>query len=415
MQTTPPKPRDHFDLLLDMVQVSLYKYTANGANEMHTFYEFFAGGGMARAGLGADWQCLFANDISPSKGQSYKANWGDEDLLVKNIYDVRLNELPSRASMAWGSFPCQDLSLAGVGVGLDGERSGAFWGFWKLICDLDAEGRKPPLVVLENVFGALTSRDGKDFELIAEAIAVQGYLVGAMLIDAVHFVPQSRPRLFIVGVDSSLNLPEQSHTNTPNPAWHPDAMVRAHNRLSRQVKAAWRWWSVPHNNASLLTLDSLVESDPKGVEWHSEAETSKLLQMMAPLHRRKVLMAQKSGSVQVGTIYKRTRNGVQRAEVRFDGVAGCLRTPGGGSSRQTIMVVKGAKIKSRLISPREAARLMGLPDSYKLPEKYNEAYHLMGDGVVVPVVSHLNKYLLLPIAKLNRIATDTRHFSARAA
>lgn len=382
---------------------------------MHTFYEFFAGGGMARAGLGADWQCLFANDISPSKGQSYKANWGDEDLLVKNIYDVRLSELPGRASMAWGSFPCQDLSLAGVGVGLDGERSGAFWGFWKLICDLDAEGRKPPLVVLENVFGALTSRDGKDFELIAEAIAAQGYLVGAMLIDAIHFVPQSRPRLFIVGVDSSLNLPLQSHSDTPNPAWHPDAMVRAHNRLSRQVKAAWRWWSVPHNNASLLTLDSLVESEPKGVEWHSEAETCKLLQMMAPLHRRKVLAAQKSGSVQVGTIYKRTRNGVQKAEVRFDGVAGCLRTPGGGSSRQTIMVVSGGKIKSRLISPREAARLMGLPDSYKLPEKYNEAYHLMGDGVVVPVVSHLNKHLLLPIANLNRIATDSHHFSARAA
>lgn len=142
---------------------------------MHTFYEFFAGGGMARAGLGADWQCLFANDISPSKGESYIANWGDEDLLVKNIYDVQLNELPGRASMAWGSFPCQDLSLAGVGVGLDGERSGAFWGFWKLICDLDAECRKPPLVVLENVFGALTSRDGRDFELIAEAIAAQGY------------------------------------------------------------------------------------------------------------------------------------------------------------------------------------------------------------------------------------------------
>ena len=84
-------------------------------------------------------------------------------------------------------------------------------------------------------------------------------------------------------------------------------------------------------------------------------------------------------------------------------------------STRSIMVVSGAKIKSRLISPREAARLMGLPDSYKLPEKYNEAYHLMGDGVVVPVVSHLNKHLLLPIANLNRIATDSRHLSARAA
>ena len=382
---------------------------------MHTYYEFFAGGGMARAGLGGDWQCLFANDISPSKGHSYRANWGDEDLLVKNIYDVHLNELPGNAAMAWGSFPCQDLSLAGVGVGLEGERSGAFWGFWKLICDLNAEGRKPQVVVLENVFGALTSRDGKDFELIAEAIAAEGYLVGAMLIDAVHFLPQSRPRLFIVGVDSRLKLPEQSHTNTPNPAWHPDAMIRAHNRLSQQVKTAWRWWSVPHNNAPLPTLESLVEANPKGVEWHSEAETNKLLEMMAPLHRRKVLAAQKSGSVQVGTIYKRTRYGVQRAEVRFDGVAGCLRTPGGGSSRQTIMVVNGPKIRSRLISPREAARLMGLPDSYKLPEKYNEAYHLMGDGVVVPVVSHLNKHLLLPIANLNSLATSRCHLNTRAA
>lgn len=382
---------------------------------MHTFYEFFAGGGMARAGLGSNWQCLFANDICPSKGQSYKANWGDEHLFIKDIYDIRSSDLPGSTAMAWGSFPCQDLSLAGVGVGLDGERSGAFWGFWKLICDLNSEDRKPQLIVLENVFGALTSRDGKDFELIAAAIAAQGYLVGAMLIDAVHFLPQSRPRLFIVGVDSHLKLPEQCHTNTPNPAWHPDAMIRAHNRLSGNVKTAWRWWSVPHNNAPLLTLDSLVETDPKGVEWHSEVETKKLLEMMAPLHRRKVLAAQKSSSIQVGTIYKRTRYGVQRAEVRFDGVAGCLRTPGGGSSRQTIMVVDGAKIKSRLISPREAARLMGLPDDYKLPKKYNEAYHLMGDGVVVPVVSHLNKHLLLPIANLNRLSTSIQHIKARTA
>lgn len=382
---------------------------------MHTFYEFFAGGGMARAGLGSNWQCLFANDISPCKGQSYKANWGDEHLLVKDIYDVKLNELPGIAAMAWGSFPCQDLSLAGLGVGLEGERSGAFWGFWKLICDLTSAGRKPPIVVLENVFGALTSRDGKDFELITEAIAAQGYLVGAMLIDAVHFLPQSRPRLFIIGIDAHLELPLSSHTDTPNPAWHPGAMIRAHNRLNQQVKSAWRWWSVPQNNAPLLTLDNLVEGEPKGVEWHSENETMRLLEMMTPLHRRKVLAAQKSSIVQVGTIYKRTRQGVQRAEVRFDGIAGCLRTPGGGSSRQTIMVVKGARIKSRLISPREAARLMGLPDSYKLPDKYNEAYHLMGDGVAVPVVSHLNTHLLLPIANLNATSTCMREVNARTA
>ena len=84
---------------------------------------------------------------------------------------------------------------------------------------------------------------------------------------------------------------------------------------------------------------------------------------------------------------------VQRAEVRFDDVAGCLRVPTGGSSRQTIMIVDGDKIRSRLLSAREAARLMGLPDTYKLPRQYNDAYALCGDGVVVPVVRYLAHFL----------------------
>jgi len=212
-----------------------------------------------------------------------------------------------------------------------------------------------------------------------------------------------------------LQLPHAAHTNAPNPAWHPAAMIRAYNRLTGQAKAAWRWWSVPQHDKPLLTLDSFVEKNPQSVQWHSEQETRQLLEMMAPLHRRKVLAAQASKSPRVGTIYKRTRNSVQRAEIRFDGIAGCLRTPGGGSSRQTIMVVHGASIQSRLISSREAARLMGLPDDYKLPDKYNEAYHLLGDGVVVPVVKHLSQHLLLPIANLNSLSTYQCPMHARTA
>jgi len=123
--------------------------------------------------------------------------------------------------------------------------------------------------------------------------------------------------------------------------------------------------------------------------------------MMTELNRRKVMEAQRYGALKVGTIYRRTRDGVQRAEVRFDGIAGCLRTPAGGSSRQTIMVVNGSHVRTRLISPREAARLMGLPDTYRLPARYNDAYHLLGDGVVVPVVAHLNSHILLPILQAN--------------
>jgi len=89
---------------------------------------------------------------------------------------------------------------------------------------------------------------------------------------------------------------------------------------------------------------------------------------------------------------------VQRAEVRFDQLSGCLRTPAGGSSRQIILIVEGRSVKSRLLTPREAGRLMGLPEHYLLPERYNDAYHLAGDGVVVPVVRFIAEHLLTPLA-----------------
>jgi len=150
----------------------------------------------------------------------------------------------------------------------------------------------------------------------------------------------------------------------------------------------------------------LVEEDPTSVRWHSESETQQLLGMMSEVNRAKVELAKKktkkSGRHIVGAIYKRTRldeNGfkIQRAEVRFDDVAGCLRTPSGGSSRQLILVVKGAKVRSRLISSRETARLMGLPEDYVLPDNYNEAYHLTGDGLAVPVVRHIAENILKPL------------------
>jgi DNA (cytosine-5)-methyltransferase 1 len=104
----------------------------------------------------------------------------------------------------------------------------------------------------------------------------------------------------------------------------------------------------------------------------------------------------------VGGVYRRTRVDeagakVQRAEVRFDDVAGCLRTPSGGSSRQVILVVEGRRIRSRLISARETARLMGLKDSYVLPRQYSDAYHLTGDGVATPVVRHLAEHIFEPL------------------
>ena len=151
---------------------------------MKTFYEFFAGGGMARAGLGDNWSCLFANDFDPKKGRAYSQNWGDEHLLIGDVAKVTTEQLPGNADLAWASFPCQDLSLAGDYIGLSGERSGTFWSFWKLMRGLNAESRGPRLIVLENVYGALTSHDGRDFQAIASAYSGAGYNFGAMILDA---------------------------------------------------------------------------------------------------------------------------------------------------------------------------------------------------------------------------------------
>lgn len=370
---------------------------------MRTFFEFFAGGGMAHAGLGDSWGCLFANDFSAKKAAAYAANWGDENLVVEDIAKLSPEQLNGQADLAWASFPCQDLSLAGNGVGLIGERSGTFWAFWKLMQSLNKQGRKPKIIALENVYGALTSHSGKDFEAIVKAVAAEGYVLGAMVIDAVHFVPQSRPRLFIVAVDASLDVPTQLLTDVPTPAWHPAAIIKAYNRLPKKLRDRWLWWNLPMPGIRLKTLDDIIEQKPKGVEWHTPEETKRLLEMMTDVNRQKVMLAQQAGRLKVGTIYRRTRNGVQRAEVRFDGVSGCLRTPGGGSSRQTIIAVNGNRIRSRLLSPREAARLMGLEDSYVLPERYNDAYHLAGDGVAVPVVTHLARHIFDPIADAARI------------
>ena len=369
---------------------------------MPSFYEFFAGGGMARAGLGQGWECLLANDIDEKKGSSYAANWGIERLMIKDVGELTTADTPGRADLAWASFPCQDLSLAGDYVGLKGKRSGTFWLFWRLMKALAEEQREPSVIVLENVCGALTSHEGKDFAAISAALRDGGYRFGALVMDAVRFVPQSRPRLFVVAVKEGRTVPEALTRIQPDPLWHPTNLVRAYGKLPERLKKGWLWWNLPALPSRKEKFADIVDDEPQGVEWHTPAETRRVLSLMSPINREKVEQAKKLRRRTVGGVYKRTRvdeegKRAQRAEIRFDDIAGCLRTPVGGSSRQSIMIVHGDKVRSRLLAPREAARLMGLPEKYKLPENYNEAYHLVGDGVVVPVVRFLASRILEPL------------------
>lgn len=373
---------------------------------MGRYYEFFAGAGMVRAGLGPDWTCTFANDIDPKKAASYIENWGGHDFKLADVAQLMPSDIPGEADLAWASFPCQDLSLAGSGAGLRGTRSGTFWSFWDLMKALAAERRAPAMIVLENVCGALTSHGGQDFRAIASAISEQGYRFGALVIDAVGFVPQSRPRLFVVAAHPRFRIPPGVIRSTRSGPWITKSLHMASEALPRAVGENWVSWNLPLPQGQIATLDQLIDDVPDGVQWHSPAETARLLDMMSDLNREKVRRVSNLRRRVVGTIYRRTRldargRGTQRAEVRFDGIAGCLRTPQGGSSRQTLMIVGGSSIRSRLLAAREAARLMGLPECYTLPANYNEAYHLAGDGVVVPVVHHLARHILEPLLAAN--------------
>jgi DNA (cytosine-5)-methyltransferase 1 len=368
-----------------------------------SFYEFFAGGGMARIGLGSGWRCMFANEWCDKKAGSYRAHFGGDELNVGDVAKLTIQDLPGVPTLVWASFPCQDLSLAGNGAGLAGERSGTFKSFWKLMRGLISHGRIPKIIVLENVIGTLTSHDGKDFATILSALAERGYRVGALVMDAVAFLPHSRPRLFIVGVHEEVALPSALVLARPAQPWHTKSLRGAFERLPESIQDRWIWWHLPSPAESIPSLASLIEEEPTGVEWHTNDQTDHIISLMSPIHLEKLRKAQLLKTKIVGTVYRRIRPNedgvkVQRAEIRFDQISGCLRTPVGGSSRQTIVVVDGRKIRSRLLSPREAARLMGVPDDYRLPHNYNEAYHLFGDGLAVPVVGWLSKQLLTPIA-----------------
>jgi DNA (cytosine-5)-methyltransferase 1 len=378
-----------------------------------TFLEFFAGGGMARAGLGKSWRCLFANDFDAMKVAAYVRNYGDADIKLEDVAKLTLDDLPSaRSDLAWASFPCQDLSLAGDYKGLGRERdkaltrSGTFWPFWKLMRGLGEAGRPPRTIVLENVYGCLTSHAGKDFAAIGSALASSDYRFGAIVINASRFVPQSRPRVFFIAMDRNDVVPTELVSSGPDPEWHPQSLVDAYAGLSPPAKKRWIWWQAPAPRFRNTRFADLIEDEPTGVDWDSPAETDYLLSLMSPVNRAKVAAAKSSAKRTVGSVYRRTRpdpNGAkrQRAEVRFDDLAGCLRTPAGGSSRQSILVIDGEHVRSRLLSPREAARLMGLDDSYWLPERYNDAYHVCGDGVCVPVVRHVAETILEPILAAN--------------
>lgn len=343
-----------------------------------TMHEFFAGSGLVAYGLQGMFEPVWANDISKQKAAVYEANFGSKNFLLDDIKNINGSNLPF-AHLSWASFPCQDLSLAGSIGGIHAARSGLVWEWLRV---LDEMVKKPKVLLLENVAGLLSTNGGNNYCVLHAALVERGYKCGAILLNACHFVPQSRPRVFIICVQNDSLIPE--NLIGEGPCWlHNSAAVKLGHELP-----GWIWWKTEEPPKRSVSLKDIIEKD-------IPFDKDKVLDLVPERHKEQL----NSHKTVYATGYRRTRNGVQQLELRFDGIAGCLRTPEGGSSKQYLVVKKDGQTHARLLTVREAARLMGAPDSFLLPGSYNDGYKAMGDAVAMPVARFIGERFLTPLAE----------------
>ncbi len=358
-----------------------------------TFCEFFAGIGLVGEGLRpSGWACVYANDINADKQELYEARNGRSPHY--HLEDVNrtaevVARISGRPALATASFPCVDLSLAGHYRGLDGRESSTFFAFAAVLRELGA--RRPPLVLLENVPGFLTSRGGRDFVTAAQTLAGLGYRLDALVLDARHFTPQSRRRVFVVGAAEEIAFAARP-TLAPGPV-RPSSLVKALTTL--RLPTGWLNLDLPDPPERRLRLEDVIDLDD-GQEWWDAPEVERHYRMMSGEHRRRVDALRGGLFPRVGTAFRRVRREGQRAEVRFDGLAGCLRTPRGGSAKQIVVAVDAGRLRMRWMSPREYARLQGAPD-FPLTGGRNQQLFGFGDAVCVPAIRWVDRHILTPL------------------
>ncbi len=358
--------------------------------------EFFAGIGLMRLGLeGAGWEISFANDIDADKEAMYRGHFGSSpEFIREDVHALRASQIPT-IQLATASFPCNDLSLAGARRGLAGSQSSTFWGFVDVLRGMG--NRKPPLVLLENVLGFLTSNNGDDLREALLALNQLGYVVDAFLIDASRFVPQSRVRLFVVGV-----LGSEAMVASETPTFHesegrPAAL--ADFILWNASDIHWKIRNLPPLPKRQKSLTDIIEDVPANSSiWWNEDRSAYLLNQMSERHRHAAEEMINGSKTTYGTVFRRVRSGRSMAELRTDGVAGCLRTPRGGSGRQILFVAGFGKFRVRLVTPRECARLMGA-DDFNITVPMNQALFGFGDAVCVPVITWIAENYLNPVLK----------------
>ncbi len=361
-----------------------------------TVAEYFAGIGLFRMGLESEgWEVIYANDWSSERTQIYRGFFS-EGYQVEDIFSVSENDIPP-TTLATCSFPCVDLSLAGKGHGINGKHSRAFWGFYDL---LKKQGEKaPPIILLENVTGWLYSNQGEDFYITAKSLNRLGYTCDAFLLNARSFVPQSRPRIFLIGFRDSTGCDNSDFLIPRSNRLLPDRLKNLIMRYRDDIH--WTHLDIPepppYKNYGLS--DDIVERIPlDDPRWWPKEKVDKHVTMMSATHLSRVRYMSEGSVESFRTFFRRRRAAGQRAEVRSDDIAGCLRTAAGGSGKQFLVAAGNGLIRMRTLTAREYARLQGVPDEFPIVSKTeSQSLNAFGDAVCVPAVSWIAREVLRPL------------------
>jgi DNA (cytosine-5)-methyltransferase 1 len=352
--------------------------------------EFFAGIGLVRLALERhNFRVDFANDICPDKFAMYEANFGAGHFRLGDVHALAAEQLP-QCDLFTASFPCNDLSIAGGRKGIHSGQSSAYWGFLNVVQELGP--RRPAVILLENVPGFLTSHGGRDFEAALLALNELGYAVDALFLDAAWFVPQSRVRLFVVARQGARE--DRNVVCEPSPL-RPPALVefmRSHPEILWDMADL----PAPEDAQPQLTdiLEDLPDDDPR---WWNIERTAYFMNQLSPRHAAVAERMIADDEIGYATAFRRVRKGRSMAELRTDGIAGCLRTPRGGSGRQILFKAGRGQRQVRLLTPRECARLQGVPDEYVINASPNQALFGFGDAVCVPAVAWIVGTYLQPL------------------
>lgn len=318
----------------------------------------------------------------------YEENFGSQEFLQADIRDLHGADVPT-VDLATASFPCTDLSVAGNRAGLKGRESGLLGDFLRILEEMG--DRRPRFLLIENVSGFATSDNGRDVVRTLEFLSGLGYFSDIVALDARRFVPQSRPRIFIL---CDREVPEECFQGSSllRPAWASTLLMN--NPSIRSYSSSL---PIPPDRAS-ETLEDVIESfDSDSPIWWDAERMHSFFDGMSQLNLSRTHTMRTGAILTHATAFRRTRHGRAVWEIRSDKISGCLRTARGGSSKQAVVEGGQGKIRVRWMTAREYARLQGAPDFNWGEASEVQARFALGDAVCVPAVAwllqHFSKHI----------------------